>query len=309
MTAGAGANQQFKVKGPTPPEAAAGDSGAGGRKGKERSQEGQGQGRPLRRRQRSPRRALPSGNGERSEPSPTTCRPRTWTALGHSARRRRALDHRLPLRFRHNGRTILASRSPHDCLISRAAVSVSLGTSCSPPRGRCARRTRRRRRRLRRRTRTARPPPPARAGAAGTGDAGAAAPPPEYGTPPGYNPQAAPQAYPPPAYRRPTRRPPPAATRRPPTGRGRLTRRRLTGRLAGIRRRTTWAAPGNIHDGFFLRLHLGGGFTDVKGNGLEISGGSVSLGVALGGALAENLILFGNFFLSAADTPDVKRPA
>jgi hypothetical protein len=33
MTAGAGANQQFKVKGPTPPEAAGGESGAGGRKG------------------------------------------------------------------------------------------------------------------------------------------------------------------------------------------------------------------------------------------------------------------------------------
>ncbi len=33
--AGAGANQQFRVKGPTPPEAAGGDSGAGGRKGKD----------------------------------------------------------------------------------------------------------------------------------------------------------------------------------------------------------------------------------------------------------------------------------
>ncbi|MFL5307721.1 MAG: RICIN domain-containing protein [Polyangia bacterium] len=38
--AGAGANQQFKVKGPTPPEAAAGDSGAGGRKGKESRKKG-----------------------------------------------------------------------------------------------------------------------------------------------------------------------------------------------------------------------------------------------------------------------------
>ena len=35
LTAGQGANQQFKVKGPTPPEAAGGDTGAGGRKGKD----------------------------------------------------------------------------------------------------------------------------------------------------------------------------------------------------------------------------------------------------------------------------------
>lgn len=35
LTAGQGANQQFKIKGPTPPEVAAGDSAAGGRKGKD----------------------------------------------------------------------------------------------------------------------------------------------------------------------------------------------------------------------------------------------------------------------------------
>jgi hypothetical protein len=40
MTAGTGANQQFKVSGPKSPEAAGGDSGAGGRKGKEPRKKG-----------------------------------------------------------------------------------------------------------------------------------------------------------------------------------------------------------------------------------------------------------------------------
>ncbi|MES1206611.1 MAG: hypothetical protein ABUS79_11810, partial [Pseudomonadota bacterium] len=97
-----------------------------------------------------------------------------------------------------------------------------------------------------------------------------------------------PPAYPPPAYgpRSPYPPPPPGYGAYPPP--------------------YNLGSPGHIHDGFFLRLHLGGGFTDVKGNGLEISGGSVSLGGALGGAIAENLILFGNLFLSVADTPNVK---
>jgi hypothetical protein len=57
--------------------------------------------------------------------------------------------------------------------------------------------------------------------------------------------------------------------------------------------------PGfETHDGFFLRLHLGGGFTSIAGsNGANdtarISGGGVSLGVALGGAVTRNLIIFG----------------
>lgn len=126
-------------------------------------------------------------------------------------------------------------------------------------------------------------------------------PPAPYGTPPGYNPQAtpgyppAPPPYPPyPAY------PPPYGARPgyPPPS---------YGPYGGYPPPYNPGSPGHIHDGFFLRLHLGGGFTDVRGNGLEISGGSVSVGVALGGALAENLILFGNLFLSVADSPDVKQ--
>jgi hypothetical protein len=117
----------------------------------------------------------------------------------------------------------------------------------------------------------------------------------DYGAAPGYGPQPAPSyppppAYPPPAYAAPAYPPPPSPGYAPP---------------GAYPPAYNVGSPGNVHDGFFLRLHLGGGFTSIKGNGNKISGGSVSLGVALGGALAENLILFGNFFLSVADSPDV----
>ena len=57
--------------------------------------------------------------------------------------------------------------------------------------------------------------------------------------------------------------------------------------------------PGyETHDGLYLRLHLGGGFTaisgsDGTGNTARLTGGSVSIGVAIGGAIAKDLILFG----------------
>jgi len=67
--------------------------------------------------------------------------------------------------------------------------------------------------------------------------------------------------------------------------------------------------PANVHDGLFLRLHLGVGHTSVSGagqyrSGVEVAGRSLSLGLALGGALTENLIVFGNLFMSVADRPD-----
>jgi hypothetical protein len=57
-------------------------------------------------------------------------------------------------------------------------------------------------------------------------------------------------------------------------------------------------------------LHLGGGFTrvsgaDAAGNSLRASGGSLSFGLALGGAIAPNLIIFGSLFYSVAADPDV----
>jgi hypothetical protein len=64
------------------------------------------------------------------------------------------------------------------------------------------------------------------------------------------------------------------------------------------------------HDGFFLRMHFGGGVTSITGRngaGLRttIAGGSASLGVAVGFSMAEDVIIFGNLFVSAADGPTV----
>lgn len=64
------------------------------------------------------------------------------------------------------------------------------------------------------------------------------------------------------------------------------------------------------HDGAYVRLQLGGGYTSFKSssNGFDIalSGGSIHLDVAVGGAVVDNLIVFGDIFFADADRPDVK---
>src|SRR4029077_12781604 len=74
---------------------------------------------------------------------------------------------------------------------------------------------------------------------------------------------------------------------------------------------TAYAAPlpPNVHDGFYLRLHLGGGFTSLSasqlGTDVTISGGSGSFGVAAGGVVSPNLIIYGSLFGSTMSDPDV----
>ena len=65
--------------------------------------------------------------------------------------------------------------------------------------------------------------------------------------------------------------------------------------------------PGfQTHDGFYLRLHLGGGFTSIVGsNGSRLSGGGVAIGVALGGAVTPNLIVFGTVAGTIISDPTV----
>jgi hypothetical protein len=98
--------------------------------------------------------------------------------------------------------------------------------------------------------------------------------PPGY-TPPGYAPGYAPPGYPP-GYAPPGYAPP--------------------------------AATEPSHSGVYVHLHLGGGFTSISGsdgNGgtLKLSGGGPSFAVAVGGAVAPNLALFGNFFVTGATNP------
>ncbi len=59
--------------------------------------------------------------------------------------------------------------------------------------------------------------------------------------------------------------------------------------------------PQPEHAGFFLRLHFGPGFDSFSGSGgtsgsTQLSGGGISFALALGGAVAPNLAVFGNFF-------------
>jgi hypothetical protein len=69
-------------------------------------------------------------------------------------------------------------------------------------------------------------------------------------------------------------------------------------------------SPPPDHDGFFLRMHFGGGVLSVTGRNAagqrtSIVGGSASLGIAAGFSIAEDVIIFGNLFVSAADGPTV----
>jgi hypothetical protein len=70
-------------------------------------------------------------------------------------------------------------------------------------------------------------------------------------------------------------------------------------------------APGaETHDGAYVRLQLGGGYTslsaDADGNSLKISGASVGFGLAVGGAIAPDLIIYGTVIDSLASSPTVK---
>ncbi|GEJ56826.1 outer membrane beta-barrel protein [Anaeromyxobacter diazotrophicus] len=63
------------------------------------------------------------------------------------------------------------------------------------------------------------------------------------------------------------------------------------------------------HDGFYLRLDLGLGYMHQKepqtGGDLEISGAAGEFGVAVGGALQDNLILAGHLFGMSISDPKV----
>ena len=126
------------------------------------------------------------------------------------------------------------------------------------------------------------PPPPAYA------------PPPAYPPPPAYAP---PPGYPAPGYPPPPAYPPSPYWQRPPYG--------------AAYQPVPATPPGfETHDGFFLRLHLGGGFTSISGsNGagdtVRLSGGGVSLGVALGGAITKDLIIFGTVAGTIVSGPKV----
>jgi hypothetical protein len=64
------------------------------------------------------------------------------------------------------------------------------------------------------------------------------------------------------------------------------------------------------HDGFYLRMLLGPGFTSAKASSgsesIKLSGGGLGLSVAIGGALRDNFILFGELVVDSAISPDLE---
>jgi hypothetical protein len=118
-------------------------------------------------------------------------------------------------------------------------------------------------------------------------DAPPLAPPPGY-PPPGYPPPGyPPPGYPPPGYPPPPGYGAPAYPAPPPAH-----------------------APGfQLHDGVYTRLTLGGGYTrmsaSASGSDIVVSGGSVGLGVAVGGAITEHLVIYGAFAFTTIGSPTV----
>jgi len=124
-------------------------------------------------------------------------------------------------------------------------------------------------------------PPPGQPGYPPSGQEGYA--PPGQGYPPGYAPPGYAPGYGPPGY------PPGYAPPGYPPG------------YAPPR----YAPSEPTHSGLYLHLHLGGGFTSVTGSGgyagtVKYSGGGPSFAVAVGGAVAPNLALFGNLFFTGS---------
>jgi len=67
-------------------------------------------------------------------------------------------------------------------------------------------------------------------------------------------------------------------------------------------------APGaHTHDGFYLRLQLGGGYTSLSTHvgdaAVSIAGKSLGLGVALGGSVTSHLIVYGALVEDVAFNP------
>ena len=68
-------------------------------------------------------------------------------------------------------------------------------------------------------------------------------------------------------------------------------------------------APGfHEHDGFYLRLDIGFGGTAMSSKDLDvdISGPGGAFGIAIGGAVAQDLIVYGEVFDDIAVNPDVR---
>ncbi|MFP2925599.1 outer membrane beta-barrel protein [Pyxidicoccus sp. 3LG] len=64
----------------------------------------------------------------------------------------------------------------------------------------------------------------------------------------------------------------------------------------------------HAHDGFYLRLQAGGGYTraEATSEDIAVKGGGAGINVELGVALARNFILYGKLFGANAPNPDIE---
>ncbi len=82
------------------------------------------------------------------------------------------------------------------------------------------------------------------------------------------------------------------------------------GLVAALAARTAQAQV-HAHQGFFLRLDVGGGYLEQRAptnstlGDMKVSGGAGAFGVAVGGAVAENLVLAGHLFSNAVSNPSI----
>jgi hypothetical protein len=83
----------------------------------------------------------------------------------------------------------------------------------------------------------------------------------------------------------------------------------LTASVASARERRYRGDDGrHEHDGFYLRLQLGGGYTQASlaGEDFAIKGGGVGINAEFGGAVARNFILYGKLYGTSAPNPDIE---
>jgi hypothetical protein len=144
-------------------------------------------------------------------------------------------------------------------------------------------------------------------------------PPPQYPPPPEYAPPP-PEYAPPRAYA-----PPPPAYAPPPYGYDspyynpyyrydypyyRPYRRHYRAMPYGYPTAAESMAGFHTHDGFFMRVHLGIAATSLSsttmGTKTSFSGGGSSMGIAIGGAICRNLILYATVFGTNTVNPEVK---
>lgn len=71
---------------------------------------------------------------------------------------------------------------------------------------------------------------------------------------------------------------------------------------------TAWADGPRQHRGFYLRMAAGPGFMSAKSSSpdVKISGPGGSFDIAIGGALTENLVLFGNIAIDTTENAEIE---